>query len=61
MSYFLFLQGAHESGTRFLLRTTLYCPSGDWTPLLDVVADGGVGVIVAVLRFGACTVRSLFR
>ncbi len=47
--YFRFLQGAHESGTRFLLRTTRYGPSGDCMPLLDVVvADGGVGVMLAV-------------
>lgn len=45
ISHFLFLHGAHESGTRFLRRTTLNCPSGDWTLLLDAVADGGVGVM----------------
>lgn len=44
-THFLFLQGAHDNGTRFLFLTTLYCPSGECGPELDAVAEGGVGVI----------------
>jgi hypothetical protein len=32
---------------RFLLRTTLNCPSGD-CPVLEEVEDGGVGVILII-------------
>jgi hypothetical protein len=45
-TYFLCLHGAHESGIRFLLRTTLNWPSGE-CPVLEGVVEGGVGVIVA--------------
>lgn len=40
---FLFLHGVHDNGIRFLLRTTRYGLSGERTPLLDGVVDGGVG------------------
>ena len=39
------LQGPQESGILFLLRTTLYCASGD-CPWLEGVVEGGVGAIV---------------
>ena len=52
--HFLFLQGAHESGTLFRFRTTRYCPSGE---LLVVVAEGGVGGIV----LDAQTIRMLWK
>lgn len=35
---------------RFLLRTTLNCPSGD-CPVLEEVEDGGVGVILVIDYF----------
>ena len=44
-THFLFLHGAHDKGTRFLFLTTLYCPSGEYCPELEAVAEGGVGVI----------------
>ena len=43
-AHFLVLHGAHDSGTRFLLLTTLKSPFGD-KPWLEV-AEGGVGVIM---------------
>ena len=43
--HFLFLQGAHDKGTLFLFLTTRYEPSVENCPLLEAVADGGVGVI----------------
>ena len=43
--------GAHDSGTRFLLRTIRYCSSaGDRPPVLDEFVDGGVGVMIARRR-----------
>lgn len=47
-THFLFLQGAHDSGTLFLFLTILYCPSGDCGRPTDVEADGGVGDIWAL-------------
>ena len=48
--HFLFRHGAHDSGTLFLFLTTRYCPSGENCPLL--VADGGVGVILGLIKSG---------
>jgi hypothetical protein len=44
------LQGAHERGTRFRLRTTLKLLSGEW-PEWEEVVEGGVGVMLA---FASC-------
>ncbi len=43
-------QGAHERGTRFLLRTTRYCCwlSGD-APFVEDVEEGGVGSFGAIV------------
>lgn len=46
-AHFLCLHGPHERGMRFLLRTTLNCPSGD-CPVFEEVEEGGVGVIFAI-------------
>ena len=49
MTYFLFLQGAHDNGTLFLFLTTRYCASGEYCPpALEAVADGGVGVMMTI-------------
>jgi hypothetical protein len=37
------LQAPHDSGTRFLFRTTLNCGSGGEWPALDELVEGGVG------------------
>ena len=42
-TYFLCLQGPHDNGTLFRLRTTLKCGSGGDCPALDDVVEGGVG------------------
>ena len=53
MAYFLCLQGPQDSGTRFLLRTTLnWASGGDW-PALDDVVEGGVGGMVAQASAGS--------
>jgi hypothetical protein len=46
------LHGAHDRGIRFLFRTTLKWPSGEWGLLPDVV-EGGVGVIVESRRYAS--------
>lgn len=43
-AHFRCRQGPQDRGTLFLLRMTLYCPSGDCPLMLEVV-DGGVGAI----------------
>ena len=48
--HFLFRQGAQDNGTRFLFLTTRYEPSGENCPLLEVVADGGVGVMFGTVE-----------
>lgn len=45
-THFLCLQGAHDNGTLFRLRTTRYCVSGEF-PVDDPV-EGGVGDITAI-------------
>lgn len=45
-THFLWRQGAHDSGTLFLFRTTLN--SGDCAPALEDVVEGGVGVILGI-------------
>jgi hypothetical protein len=41
-AYFLCLQGPHDRGMRFLLRTTLNWGSGGDCPALEEVVEGGV-------------------
>lgn len=58
VAYFLCLQGAHERGIRFLLRTTLKWPSGE-CGVLDEVVEDGVGAIsekskAGSVRYGRC-------